>query len=152
MPRKRKGYADPQRAAVQPNRAPTGLPQGEHKALKDAQSSVPLPNAKGRLDAAISAAQTSGGLGGSLLTGPTARPAEPVTAGIPIGPGPGVSAMQPPAVPVQQDDINMARWLPMLEALVDDPNATAASRNFVRRLRGSLPPGVTMEGLVREHS
>jgi hypothetical protein len=65
-----------------------------------------------------------------------------------MGPGPGPEAIPPTAKPTTQDDINMARYLPMLEALADAPGISNATKNFVRRMRGTLPPGVTIEGMV----
>lgn len=158
MPRKQRGYgggADnaprPQtpdsqrRSAAQPMRAPTGMPQGERKATIDSQRAVPLPDNQARMQAAITAA---GPMGGQSLLAPTARPDEPPTAGIPLGPGPGPSAITPPMAPVTSDDTTIAKYLPMLEALADQPDATRAVRNYVRRLRGQLNPNVTMETLL----
>lgn len=158
MPRKAKRDQGPDtvtRSQVQPPRAPTGLPQGEHKALIDAQRQVPMANQAGRLQDAIAQAGAPAGPplgGGDMMAQPTAYPAEPVTAGVPMGPGPGPTAVPAPAKPVQQDDVNMAKYLPMLEALADAPDTTNATRNFVRKMRGSLPPSVTMEGMVQQHT
>jgi len=133
---------------VQPARAPTGLPYGEHQALMEQQSAVPLDNAQGRLQAGIDAAQVSPLGPGDALTQPTALPQEPVTAGVPIGPGPGPDAVPTPMVPQNPDSAELLRYLPMLEALADQPNATYATRNFVRRVRGSIPPQLDMSTLV----
>lgn len=80
---------------------------------------------------------------GSLgpLTGPTARPGEPVTAGIDMGPGPGPEALGlAGANPDDEDLARLAPYLPTLELLANQPNASMATRNFVRRIRGGVPP------------
>lgn len=161
MPRTRKQGSKPTpptaeavaRAGVQPPRAPTGLPQGEHQALVQAQDQVPVDNGAGRLQMAVQAAMSGSGnpLGdGAAMMAPTVAPQEPVTAGLPIGAGPGPEAVQPPAVPTTPDDFGMAKFLPMLEVLADRPDATDATRNFVRRIRGTLPPDLTMASLVQQ--
>ena len=157
MPRQKKKPPTPdnvRNAAVQPPRAPTGLPQGEHQALVQSQQQQPMADAQGRLSAAIAAANpqdpNSAPMGaGDALLQPTARPDEPVTAGLPMGAGPGPEAMQAPAIPTTPDDYELARYLPMLELLADRPNSTAQTRNFVRRMRGSLPANVNMEDVVK---
>lgn len=68
-----------------PIEAAPGQPYGTRKAQEDAQRAVPIA--------------TPAVLPGSLppLDADTARPEEPVTAGLPIGPGPGPEAMMRPA-------------------------------------------------------
>lgn len=65
----------------QPVTAPTGLPYGQRQQLEQAQQAVPLPNVAS--DHVVP------------LSDPTARPEEPITAGLPFGPGPGPSAIAP---------------------------------------------------------
>lgn len=86
---------------------------------------------------------------GAALGMPTQLPDEPVTAGLPMGAGAGPEAVPAPMVPTTIDDQTMARRLPMLEAMADRPDATDQFRNWVRRLRGTLPPAVTMESIVK---
>lgn len=130
-------------------RAPSGLPQGERKQIMDAQAGVPLPNSAGRLDNATQQAdQMAQPLGGDLLNQPTSRPEEPVTTGMPGGMGPGPEAIPPIISPSDQDNAGMAKYLPMLETLADQPGASNATRNLVRRIRGGLPPEVTQAGRV----
>jgi hypothetical protein len=136
---------------VQPARAPTGLPYGEHQALMQQQASVPLPNSTDRLQSGIDAAQASPLGPGDHLAQPTAIPQEPVTAGLPIGPGPGTEAVPAPMVPQNPDSAALLKFLPMLEALADQPTATYATRNFVRRVRGSIPAQLNMQNLVGQN-
>ena len=152
MPRGPRKYG-PQQAknsSVQPKRAPTGLPQGENKALMDAQAQVPLPDSAGRLQMAMDMAGGAPLGGGDMLAQPTAMPDQPVTEGLPMGAGLGPEAIETPMPPVQVDDERMARVLPMLEALADRPDTSDQLRNYVRRVRGSLPPQVTMASITKE--
>lgn len=154
-PRKEYSAAAQAHSDVQPPRAPTGLPQGEHKALIDSQKSVPIPNAAGRTQMAIQQALQGGQppLGdGAMMLNPTGNPLEPVTHGLPIGAGAGPEAIAAPAVPTTVDDYAMAGYLPMLEALADRPNTTAATRAWVRRVRGTLPANITMQSIVKPQS
>lgn len=70
------------------------------------------------------------------LTDPTARPGEPVTAGVPVGAGPGPEAL---GLPDENGVEDLALYLPMLEWMASQPGASAQTRNFVRRLRGAAP-------------
>lgn len=76
----------------QPKAAPVGQEYGQRKQTMDAQGVTALPNM-----AARSAATGQGGLDtrGQIpsLSDPSARPGEPVTAGLPGGPGPGPEAL-----------------------------------------------------------
>lgn len=77
----------------QPVKVATGQPYGEAKKMADAQAAVPLPDNAGALDSLLATATATpppvGGLGRM-----TDAPTEPVTAGLPIGPGPGPEAVQ----------------------------------------------------------
>ncbi len=100
-------------AAGQPNgqpiRVPTNLPYGENQALTQDQQSQPLPNATpppapagppaqgGGLQGAVNAAQQFQMPTLPDLERPTERPNEPVTAGLPSGPGPGAPQNSPMA-------------------------------------------------------
>lgn len=72
---------------------------------------------------------------------PSERPNEPVTTGLPMGPGPGPEVM--PSQPEDMDPQDLERLrasLPALEFLANQPTTSRATRNYIRRLRGSLPP------------
>lgn len=73
------------------------------------------------------------------LFAPSQRPDEPITAGIPMGAGPGPEAL---GVNISQDteaDRNrMISYLPALEAAASDPNSSQAFRNYVRMVRANL--------------
>ena len=82
-----------------PNVQPTGLPYGESQALHQAQAALPIRNPTPQMATApntqppdLNQALTDArGMpqSPSLLTQPTQRPDEPITAGMATGPGPG---------------------------------------------------------------
>lgn len=79
-------------------KAPTGQAYGQAQDQQSAQKAIPLPrdpttagpSAQPGPDLLALAAQMGGG---QPLNAPTQRPAEPVTAGLPIGPGAGPEAL-----------------------------------------------------------
>lgn len=107
-----------------------------------AQQAIPLapppPPAGGGASPAppAGAGPTPGQFGDPLR--PTERPGEPLTAGIDSGPGPGSEVLEPPDGS-DPDLLPMRDYLPTLELLANQPGATVAVRNFVRRIRGAMP-------------
>lgn len=77
--------------------APRGLPYGDRAKLIAAQRAVPMgtpPAASPPGGGGQGPPPSPGPLPGSVpFTGPTERPGEAVTAGLPIGPGPGPEAL-----------------------------------------------------------
>ena len=69
------------------------------------------------------------------LDAPSARPNEPITAGLPVGGGPGPEAVGLLAANTDTGAKDLAQYLPMLEFMASRPGASAQTRNFVRRLR-----------------
>ena len=66
------------------------------------------------------------------LDTPTERPGEPVTAGLPIGPGPGPS-MDNRQVETQ----NLKRYLPLIEPYVSRPDTPDSVRTLFRYIKGA---------------
>jgi hypothetical protein len=103
----------PGQQPTQPVAAPTGLAYGEHQQLTDAQHAVPLPAGAPSPAVPPAAAPSAGGssapAGGfdqalaaasahppptlPSLSGPSQRPWEPTTHGLPSGPGAGPEVM-----------------------------------------------------------
>lgn len=90
--------------------APTGLPYGEHSQLTGMQQAVPLPAATGAgaappvpmhpVDQAVAAVAAHPPPNVAPLSGPSQRPWEPTTTGLPTGPGPGPEVLgRGPAAP-----------------------------------------------------
>lgn len=146
MPKNAKppGTASPQRtdrnnAAVQ---STDPGPQGQHgqrAQLSQALKAVPLADEQGRFQQALAAARNtpspSGGIGR-----PSDRPGEPITAGLPVGPGsneraPVTRGVPPGAASASQ----LAQYLPILETIASRPDASAAAKALVFRIRGSMP-------------
>lgn len=72
---------------------------------------------------------------------PTDMPNQPITHGLPTGPGAGPEALQYNGVSSndQIDIKNLQSYLPVLELMASQPGASIATMNFVRRIRGSMP-------------
>ena len=137
---------------------PTGLAYGEAQKLQQAQAAVQLGQAtpqappagpQDRMAQAIQAAKSMPAPEGSLLA-PSARPNEPLTAGLSVGPGPGPEALRQvmPAIPT--DDYMLAKYMPMLELMANRPDASVALRNYVRRLRGGMNPQMTQDAATAQ--
>lgn len=68
------------------------------------------------------------------LDAPTERPGEPITTGMPFGPGAGPEAL--PNYRQAEADI-VAKYLPSLNILAEQPDAPQSFRLFVRYLQGN---------------
>lgn len=122
----------------QPNRLPptaaTGQPYGQAKAQLDAQQAIPLqsgPSLPTPPPAAAPDVPYQLPQAGDFLR-PTERPDEPVTAGVPVGPGPG-----PEALSIRDDQglTDILGYLPALEILASQPGSSQQLRTLVRRIR-----------------
>jgi hypothetical protein len=111
-----------------PVQAASGQAYGARKQQEDAQRAIPMASAPGMSQPAMSPEQIPS------LTDPTTRPNEPVTAGLPVGPGPGPEALGGALEP-DTGLTDMLAYLPMLEFLASQPGSSAQTRQMVRRLR-----------------
>lgn len=66
------------------------------------------------------------------IDAPTQYPDEPITAGLPIGPGPG-----PNRDPRMVETQALRRYLPLLELYIDRPDTPDSVRSLFRYIRGS---------------
>ena len=116
----------------------TGMGYGENKELNEVQALAPLsaapavPSSPMAMPSAPMARPTP-------LTAPSERPNEPVTAGQPFGPGMGSEALTISNQGMSEDD--RQRTLVILNLLTEaakKPNATNATLQLVRQLRGEL--------------
>lgn len=117
----------------QPVRAPSGGAYGERQSLEQLQQSAPLSASPGGDVGAPAPADVTEGLIG--FGEPTQMPGEPVTAGAALGDGPGLEALGLPNQPTE-DVKRLIQYLPVLEHMANQPNASKAARNFVRQLKG----------------
>ena len=95
---------------------------GENKNFREIEGSAPLQGGAAPAPAIPFNAETQ-------------RPDEPVTAGAPVGPGPGPAAagIQPSLETADFD--NMRHLIPSLELIANQPNSNPTTRAFVRRLK-----------------
>lgn len=91
--------------------------------------------------------QAGADMAGSPVPGPTAiplgaptqRPDEPLTAGSPMGPGVGPTGAGIDMRSIeQQDAAALQQWMPLMEWLSNQPDASPSTRMIVRRLKGAL--------------
>lgn len=112
----------PPGAALPVQTAP-GQAYGMRKQQEDAQRALPIAT-----PAAPAPTQVPS------LADPTTRPNEPVTTGLPMGPGAGPEALGGALEP--DNGLNdMLAYLPMLEFIASQPGSSAQTRQLVRRLR-----------------
>lgn len=119
---------------------------GERQELEELQTvqrqaAGQTANPAERFEQAKTAAEAAPGPGKGMVAEPSRRPAEPVTAGLSTGPGPGPESLGPLPVADRHDPdiVYMAPLLPVLEQLSRRPGTSVATRNIVRRLRSMLP-------------
>jgi len=119
------------------------LPDRSPEAMMSSGGGAPAPmeaQAQDPMAAFVAAAQAAQSPGQGLLTADSARPAEPVTAGLDVGTGPGSGSLPPLATTGQDPSIALwARWLPALGLLASSPGSSPQVRQYYRRLRSQLP-------------
>jgi hypothetical protein len=128
------GPADTKQAQIKV----TGMDYGDNKALNEIQSQGALAAAPGVPSApAVSMAPMPTP---TPLTEPTQRPTEPVTAGLPFGPGAGSEALTIPQNPqINQDDKQRAMLvLGVLQDSASKGTATQGTLSLIRQLRSEL--------------
>jgi hypothetical protein len=112
-----------------------GMAYGQGQATMQQQKSAPM--AAGPRPSAPAMPKLPNVMG---LTEPTARPDEPITAGIDMGAGPGSEALSMPNQMTNQDpDMEMVRrFFPAMEFWASQPGASQATKDYVVYLRGTL--------------
>lgn len=123
---------------------PPSAEYGQGERLRRSQQAVPMAGAP-----PVPTATPAGGAPASQgpmpppppgdFTRPTERPGEPLTTGIPSGPGGGPEVLSASRRPDPELEALRA-YLPTLELLASQPNASPSAQMFVRRLRGMMPP------------
>lgn len=115
----------------------SGMAYGENQAMEEIQSAAPM-SASGQTSARASrrgGAGRSGGMSATPLMSPTQRPDEPVTAGSMVGPGDGPS-IQPNAMQqAAADAAIIAKYLPDLMSIAQQPDTPTGFKRFVRYVR-----------------
>ena len=72
-----------------------------------------------------------------MLSDPTQRPTEPITDGLPTGPGRDQTALAGFDPRTEETKQMSAKWYPILAPLAEDPETPDSVRSLVRYLRGS---------------
>lgn len=111
-----------QRTDRQPMRDVTGLPYGEGQAMRDMQRGAPMSATPPTPTPPLSA-----------LTDPTARPAQPITAGAAAGPGPGPEVLST-GTPAQGGGGRISQAL--ARAAASDPSGELAQLLVVAQQKG----------------
>lgn len=70
------------------------------------------------------------------LTTPTQRPGEPITAGLPMGAGPGREALTGFDPRAQETEMLAQKWGPMMDILANDPETPDSVRMLARYIKG----------------
>lgn len=116
---------------------------GSRVASERAQQVVPMGTSPAPTPAAAPVAAPTppvppGGV--TPLDAPSERPGEHVMTGAPLGPGAGpeiLGALNPPDADPSLS--KMQAYLPVLELVASQPDSSPELRQFVRRVRGSIP-------------
>ena len=121
--------------AGQSGRAASGYSYGMNKQINEQAAAAPLKKAP-----TFNAGSARMGEMRSLppvtpITAETMDPSDPITNGVPVGPGansiPGL-----PSGPTEDPDINMIRdYYPMLEFWASQPGTSQATKDYVQYLR-----------------
>jgi hypothetical protein len=115
----------------QPVRQLTDAAYGEQASFRQAQQGAPMVNTANPATAMPAAAP---GAGVVPLDAPTERPGEPVTAGAPVGAGPGPEVLGLPNPRSEAQEL--VKYLPMLERRANSPESSQTLRNIVQYLKG----------------
>jgi hypothetical protein len=117
----------------QPIRDVTGGDYGDNKEMRGLQKSAPMSaSAQPNVQANPTPLPQAAGPEVVPLDAPSQRPNEPVTAGSPLGPGPGPSIR-----PVEDNLAGLRKNLQLLTWQANRPGASPALRNLVRYLKGT---------------
>ncbi len=102
---------------AQPISAEPNQPYGQAGAQREAQRSMPLPSM-------------------TPLSAPSQRPSEPVTAGLPVGAGPGPDVLTAPPGQAESDE-RLRLLAPQLARLASLPGVHPDVKSLARRVRAA---------------
>ena len=117
-------------------RVAEGFAYGMNKQINQQAASAPMAKAPQPRPASASSMMSASPLPPiTPVTAPTMDPNDPITNGVPVGPGansiPGL-----PSGPAEDPDINMIRdYYPMLEFWASQPGTSQATKDYVQYLR-----------------
>ena len=123
--------------AKQPMRKVTGMGYGENKEVNELQAQAPMAAAQTMPIMNLPAPQPLPTP--TPLTEPTQRPLEPLTTGMPFGPGAGSEVLNVPNQQLSQSDRQRALLvLGVLQDSISRGQATQGTINLYRQLRSEL--------------
>ena len=109
----------------------------ETQAIKGGAPLAQTPDVRGARASDVRAAAAQQPV--TPLFAPSQRPDEPITTGIPMGPGAGPEILGiNNDIDTLEDKERMISYLPALETIAASPNSSQAFRNYVRMLRANL--------------
>lgn len=111
---------------------------GENAAFRSAQQMAPMSDSAGAPGASVGSAGLPDLSGIVPMGAPSQRPDEPITSGMPFGPGGGSTAPAGPGGMSEQKAAQLRSYLPVLVLLASQDDADPATKRFVRSLRGEL--------------
>ena len=117
-------------------RVAEGFSYGMNKQINEQAASAPMAKAPQPRPASVSKMMSASPLPPvTPITAETMDPNDPITNGVPVGPGansiPGL-----PSGPTEDPDINMIRdYYPMLEFWASQPGTSQATKDYVQYLR-----------------
>jgi hypothetical protein len=107
------------------------------------QARTPTPPAAGGAVSSSAAPGVPSALPGAPMVGangpltrPTERPNEPITHGLPMGPGAGPEALQGVGAAARQGAVEQGTLAHLLTSLASGPNATSAIKDLAARAQG----------------
>lgn len=112
--------------AGQPKQRLANAAYGEQKAFSEIQSGASMAQAQRPPMPQV-----------TPISAPTTRPEEPITAGVPVGPGPGPEVLGlKTTADTRLGDLNkLSRYLPLMEKYATSPASSGTLKSFVRYLR-----------------
>jgi hypothetical protein len=109
----------------------------ETAAIKSGAPLAKTPDVRGARASDVRAAAEQAPV--TPLYAPSQRPDEPITTGIPMGPGAGPEVLGiNNNIDTEEDKARMVSYLPALEVLAASPDSSQAFRNYVRQIRANL--------------
>ena len=127
------GEAAQQRAAQQ------AIPMGSPPIAGGSSPAAPsAPAQQPQLQDVLAAAQAHNGPGNLPLTRPTERPNEPVTHGLPVGPGAGPEALGGVGAAARENVVEQGTLRNLLTNIAAAPGATSAIRDLAARAQGGV--------------
>lgn len=109
----------------------------ETAAIKSGAPLAKTPDVRGARASDVRAAAEQAPV--TPLYAPSQRPDEPITTGIPMGPGAGPEVLGiNNNIDTEEDKARIVSYLPALEVLAASPDSSQAFRNYVRQIRANL--------------